>query len=412
MKTCWLFVVAALAVGCTPDFIPQWEVKKPRLMVAKLSIDGDTEGRSRPGPGESFSIRYFMMSPEKPQDAYDADVATCIGAVLPDGTLACFDQTELQQAAEDLGVDIDLDFGKDLEVEPYQGDDQLLVHGFKVPPLLDAPPELIEGLPPPFNSLDRVGTFGTLCVDGRVERLPGMSVADDPISELFRCVDNDDASYKTPLPFTMSVYLDLGQPGGTNHHPSFACDDAEPSGPCHEGVELDGERVAGPIVLERPKKLVDEEGGDRVLSWPAWDKSEPLPWEGCADAPDSLPKVRARSGQHTVRVRFDASDREQYERVIEENGRIVVEPRREELILSHAITTRGGSLRGYASALTRETPDSEAEIDITYTPPEARKSGEQIDESGRLVRFYFALRDQRGGTDFTTRELCLLPPED
>jgi hypothetical protein len=252
-----------------------------------------------------------------------------------------------------------------------------------------------------------------LCVDGTVERVPGTNAAHDQISELFHCTDNDDAKYKTPLPFTMSIFVDRGLPGQLNHHPSFLCDEDEPEGACQAGIALHGERVPGAFVLERPEKLVREQGGERVLAWPAWDTSEPLPWEDCADAPESLPKLRAESGEYKVHVRFDASDREQYEREIEENGKPVLEPRREQLIVSHAITTRGGELGGYAHALDRETPDSEAEIDFDYTPPRQSDEREKhIDEGGRLVRFYFALRDQRGGADFTTRELCVLPPED
>jgi hypothetical protein len=389
MKKLALLLFISLG-ACTPDFTEQWEVKKPRLMVAKLIIDGDSERRTRPRAGESFSIRYYMMSPEKPQESYSIDVATCIGAVLPNGTLACYDEAPFA----------------DLSVEPYADDDQLLVHGFQVPAELDA-------LPPPFDLLDRVSTFGTACVDGRVERLPGKSAKDDPISEVFRCVDNEAARYKTPLPFTMSIFLDRGRPSQLNHHPSFDCDPAELSGPCHEGIRLHGERVAGPIVLERPKKVVDKDGGDRILAWPDWDDSEPLPWDRCAEAPDSLPKLRAESGEYKVRVRFDKGDRELYEREIEENGRVVIDSQREELIVSHAITTRGGELDGYADAVARETPDDEAEIEIEYTPPaQSDKERQHIDDAGRLVRFYFALRDQRGGTDFTTRELCVLPPED
>jgi hypothetical protein len=110
MKT-WLLLLLALLGGCAPDFVEQWEVTKPRLMVAKLTIDGDTEGRTRPAPGDSISIRYYMMSPDKPQERYDVDIATCIGMVLPNGTLACFASEqleELQRLLDELGIDVDV----------------------------------------------------------------------------------------------------------------------------------------------------------------------------------------------------------------------------------------------------------------------------------------------------------------
>lgn len=415
MKKWPLFVLVLLA-ACAPDFVEQWEVTKPRLMVAKLSIDGDTEGRTRPRPGESFSIRYFMMSPEQPQESWDFDLATCIGTVLPDGTLACLAREQLNQleAQIELEFGIDIDFGGlelPFEIDPYEGNDQLVVH-LMIPPLPeDIPAEL---------RIDRVATFGTFCVDGRVERDPDKDVT-DPISELFQCVDNEDSDYQTALPFTMSIFADIGQPGALNHHPGLECDDAEPESICNVGAHLeddddDDEIVPGAFVLGRPEKVVDEEGGERVLAWPAWDSSsEPLPWDDCASAPDSLPRVRAESGDYTVQVRFDASDRENYERTIEENGKPVIEVQREELIFSHAITTRGGGLSTYAQALERELGDQDAVLEFEYTPPRQHDDeGDEghIPESGRLVRFYFSLRDQRGGTDFATRELCLLPPED
>jgi hypothetical protein len=407
MKT-WPLLLLALLGGCAPDFVEQWEVTKPRLMVAKVTIDGDTEGRTRPAPGDSISIRYYMMSPDKPQESYDVKIATCLGTVLPNGTLACFASEqleELQRLLDELGIDVDLGGRSDLpfDIEPYEGNDQLVV-------TLDLPP-LIEGLPEELSA-DRLATFGTICVDGSVERVPGKDPS-DPISELFQCIDNEESDYRTPLPFTMSIFADLGRPGDVNHHPSFDCNDGESDSACSAGTPLHDERVPGAFVLERPKKLVEKEGGERVLAWPAWDTNE-LPWDGCAEAPDTLPKVRAESGEYKVHVRFDASDRELYERTIEENGQPVMEMQREELILTHAITTKGGELSSYAQALARELDDAEAVIDFDYTPPRQHDEDDEdhIDEGGRLVRFYFALRDQRGGADFTTRELCVLPPED
>src|SRR5688572_22068132 len=96
----WQWIPLVLLGACASDFIEQWGVSKPRLMVAKLTIDGDTEGRTRPRPGETFSIRYFMMSPEKPQASYGFDLATCVGVVLPDGTLSCLEAERLDELEE------------------------------------------------------------------------------------------------------------------------------------------------------------------------------------------------------------------------------------------------------------------------------------------------------------------------
>lgn len=374
--------------ACSPDFIEAWEVTKPRLAVAKLVIAGDDEGRSRPRIGESFSIQFYMMTEGPPKDGYTADLSTCIGAVLPNGVLACEGEAE-------LGM---------IEAEPYTGDNQLTLSGLMVPEALDM-------LPPPFDTLNRLSLFGSMCVEGQVERIPGRDAAKDPPSTLYRCVDNASSSYKTQMPFSMSVWLDRGAPGDVNHHPSFACDEPEETGPCYEGVSHAGTRTPGAIVLSLPETLA--QGDERERTWEAWSSEQPLPWARCADAPDALPKVRAGSDDYKVYVRFDPKDREQYTREIEVNGDPEREDRREELVILHAITTRGGKLDGYTSVIRYDEPDESAETSFKYTPPkQSDQADAHIPEEGRLVRFYFSVRDQRGGVDFTTRELCVLPPED
>ena len=97
-------------------------------------------------------------------------------------------------------------------------------------------------------------------------------------------------------------------PEGMNHHPSFACDESEAAGACNAGVALDDEQVPGSIVLRLPKKLA--EGQERTFLWEAWDPAEELPWDNCAEAPESLPRVHAGDAEYEVFLRFDASDRE------------------------------------------------------------------------------------------------------
>lgn len=381
---------AATASACAPDFIEQWEVTKPRLSIAKIIVDGDTEGRSRPQPGETFSIHFYMLSPERPQTDYTADVTICAGTTLPDGTLACYQEIPLSG----------------LGAEPYQGDDELVISGLMVPPLPD-------DLPPPFDTIASISMFGAMCVDGQVERVPGKSPATDAVPSLFECTDNDHATYQLPLPFTLSVGLDRGQTGSLNHNPSFACAEDEPDSPCHQGVEheVDDEilRTPGAIVLQLAEEEADGEARELV-----WEPSGPvteLPWDNCAET--ELTKVHANGDANKIFVRLDASDRESYEREVKVNGEPQTEARREELVVSHAITTKGGKLSSFSSVLHFEEEDAKAEVDFEYAPPhQSDKADELIPDSGRLVRFFFTVRDQRGGVDFTTRELCILPPKD
>lgn len=382
------------AGGCAPDFTEQWEVVKPRIMTAKVVIDGDSENRARPKSGETFSIHYFLMSPKRPQANYTAQTAVCAGTVLSNGTLACADELPLPG----------------LSFAPYEGNDLLVLNGFVVP-------SIAETLPPPLDKLNRIATFGAICANGDVERVEGTSIQKNAVTDLFQCVNNDDADYQQPLPFSMSVYFDRSDvEDDENHHPSIACDESAEDSACVKGVEHeleDDEKITtpGPIVLAYPK----EEAGDgpREIVWEAWDPAVELPWDNCAEAPDSLPKVRANAKAHTIYLRVDPSDREDYVQVISSNTGDQRDQRREEPVFSHAITTKGGALDSYAGVIRDDTEDLKAEVDVDYTPPrQSDKRNDHIADSGRLVRFYFSLRDQRGGVDFTTRELCVLPPKD
>ncbi|MEY4512623.1 MAG: hypothetical protein RLZZ450_4745, partial [Pseudomonadota bacterium] len=244
---------------------------------------------------------------------------------------------------------------------------------------------------------------------GRAEAVPGKLITTDPPSQLFRCVDNAGAAFPDPNPFTLSVLLNRDRPGDDNHNPLFGCDPAAPQSPCAVGVQHDGEAVVpGSFVLARPKPK--KGGGPReVVAWPAIDNNLALPWEGCASNP-SLLQVRVDSGEHTLRMRFDPSDREQYTEDIDKNGVPTTRDVREALAVTHAATTKGGDVGRFDSLLADDEVDAKAEVSVSYSPPDTNGKGDHtVPENGRLVRFYFTVRDQRGGIDYAVRELCLVP---
>jgi hypothetical protein len=214
----------------------------------------------------------------------------------------------------------------------------------------------------------------------------------------------------------MSVWVDREMSEGTNHNPTFACDEADGSGACNEGVALDDEQVPGSIVLRMPKKVAGD--AERSFVWEPWDSDEELPWDNCAEGPDSLPRVHVGDDAYDVYFRFDPGDRETYMRKIKVNEEYQFEERREELVVSHALTTKGGTLDGYSSVVRYDKEDAEAQAVVKYSPPakpnnkKKKTLKDPVPAEGRLVRFYFGVRDQRGGVDFTTRELCLLPLEE
>jgi hypothetical protein len=393
MKALGLIIALALLGGCNPDFTEPWQVNDPRVMAVRVDIDGDTTQRARPKLGDEFAMRVFMATPREPKTAlasrYDAKLELCLGILLPNGTLAC---------GAVPGAPSSIAFGG----EPILiSDDELRFDG------LMAPAEL-AALPPPFDAIDRIALFGAVCVDGKVERVKGKDVNKDPVTELFRCTGNEAAVYKDALVFTVSVLLDLGKPGDDNHHPSFACE-ATPGSKdaCAAGVAVAGEEPrAGTFILVRPEKT---KGATReTLAWDPFPNGV-LPWHDCAES--GLPTVHLGDKEHTIRVRFDAKDREPYQYEMDKNGKKVVASGREELRLAHAISEFGGKLGRYFSIVEDDVPDAQAEVELPYTPPGAddKDASEGLTAMGKLVRVYFALRDERGGVDYITRELCLLP---
>ena len=106
-----------------------------------------------------------------------------------------------------------------------------------------------------------------------------------------------------------------------------------------------------------------------------------------------LIEIAAGSPRHLVRVDVREDARDPLAQVIEGD------PLREELRLSH-FSTDGGFTRAF-SALAADEPSNSVELpwDAPWAAP----------EGGQLVRFWFVLRDLRGGSSFVSRALCVVP---
>jgi hypothetical protein len=388
-----LVISISLAISaCNSDFTMPFEVEKPRLLAVRFEPKADPS-RAWPRVGEQVDLRWLVARPtpsRRPlEKQYSGAIAVCAGTVLPTGNLYCA-----------LEVDLDAIMAK--------GENEISNIDELVMPLTVA----ID--PRAIAMSETVLFFGALCVDGTVERIPGTKAGETPANELYRCIDNDDADFKEPLSFTSTMIVDYEDDAvETNDNPSFACDPSDAAGLCARGRKQDDElRVGGAFVLVRPNEGARD---DEEKQAQPWEQAKPdpgeLPFEDCRDDPDlEALQVLAGSGEHTIRIRFDPSDRELFTGEVMELNRIVIKTRRKELLVSHAATQGGGKLDRYFSIVERDTRDSEAEVELTYTPPEAGSAdAKAIPSSGKLVRFYFVVRDQRGGVDVATRELCLLP---
>jgi hypothetical protein len=370
-------------VGCSGNLTSAWEVKEPRLILARVEIDGDTEGLARPRVGDTFKVRVFLASNTKIA-AIDFAGALCLSAKLPTGDLACVLELPLD------GLDVQ-----------YDGGDSVLLSA----PAFTVPEEFV-GAAALFGDLGGVSLYSAACIDGVAERIDGTDAAKDPVQKLFRCTENAESAHPLPLLSTYTIPFDFGEAGELNHRPSFACSDD--AGPCANGVAgSPGEGIPGSFVLEHNEKDADD---PRVVPWDPIPENFELEAEDCSSQPD-LP-VAYGGDEYRIRVRFDAADRETYTSVIKDNSSMVEVQRREDLVLSEAFTTHGGgSLDSFSTLVDRDVSDDAAEAEITYSPPGKINDTEKpITERGRLVKFFFAVRDGRGGVDFATRALCVMPP--
>ncbi len=389
-------LAALFCAACNTDFTEAYEVDEPKLMGARIEVTGAPE-RAWPRVGESFTMRVLVArSSKKPSlplgKQLDASISVCIGGKLPDGSLFC--------AAE-----IPLSAFPDLPPAKVVSFEEIAI------PLTfgDADPRKLAGT-------SNVLLFGAVCVEGTVERVKGKVAGVDPANELFRCVDNKQAELQEPLAFTNTVTIDYPDDEfAANLNPSFACDSTDEGSICNAGTKNKGEEtVGGAFVLVRPKEDDAKESVKRaVVAWPEVlaQPQKALDYTDCAEDPrfEAL-QVRVDSGEHLIRIRFAESSRETYKAERPRYNETIIVEQREELLISHAATKDFGQLGGYFSIVPRDADDDRAEAEIPFTPPKAgSKEAKAVTEAGSLVRFYFVVRDQRGGVDFTTRSLCIVP---
>jgi hypothetical protein len=172
------------------------------------------------------------------------------------------------------------------------------------------------------------------------------------------------------------------------------CRDAVPMGDpedsrCPGGTE--GTQVTLEFELARPDDVNrNPRFGEPALAldgapWPA---TAPASCEG-----DDVVRVRAGSGSHAVRIAVAADARDP----VPPEGEL--DPERESLRVSHF--SDGGELEHAFSSIPF---DSElTEVSVPWNTPKS------VPAEGRVVRFWFVLRDLRGGSDFLERAVCVEP---
>lgn len=385
-----------LAAACDPGFELPSEVGSSKLMGVKLEVK-DAPERAWPRVGEAFSLRWLVARANVPSTLpldkqLDGAISVCVGSQLPSGSYFCAQELDLDA----LGL-------KDKNTVAS-------LEEIAMPLSLPFDPRSIAGA-------SRILLFGAICVEGKIQRVPGKVAGEDPTSDLYRCVENDKAELKDPLTFTNTIIIDYEDDEfEASLNPSFACDPKQKNSICLEGSVHDDEEKRGGnfvLVLPRPKGAPKSQKR-KVIDWPeVVDSTKPIPWEGCAnDARFKDLTIEAGADEHLIRVRFDTSDRENYKVEELKYNEVMTVEKREELLIAHSATKDVVELGRYYSIIPRDQPEDTSEVELDFKPvKQSDKADKKIPEDGKLARFYFVVRDQRGGVDFATRSLCVVPPK-
>jgi len=337
------------AAGCAGDAAPASRIVSVRVLGARIEVAGDP-ARTVPRPGESAHITWLTVAPGAPRPlAWSFFAVTCPAG---DDAAGCLTTRAALPLAAPAG-----------ESDGH------------TPPTLDV---VVPALDSPDDAgVDRVIIGGVVCGGG--------AVADPAGPPWSRCASaaSDGGAAVDETDVVLAMALQVGA-AGDNAPPTLADDP----------ITWDGK--------------VDDASG-AVTGGMAWTAGATDPFDTVADQPcataPGAPAVAAGKGSVTIVVAADAADREATPPPAGTTG-----AGREGLQLS-VFSTRGTFDSHFAGV---ESDDARATTPMTleYTPP---KSGDvdfpaDLPPEGRTVRFFFVLRDLRGGIDWQARTLCLLPP--
>jgi hypothetical protein len=229
--------------------------------------------------------------------------------------------------------------------------------GGSAPACLQAPLARFDGTatPPrisiPVPSLAMLGGAATVTLRGGICAGADSTPQFDPQSGLARCSNGGEGT-------TVSLDLPLQLGDDANHNPT-----------ADRAFTLDG------------------------AAWPAL--------AAAADPCAQGPRIAAGSTAHVIGNTTEGSDREAY--VVVMGAPPVPIPARESLQISQYTTA--GKLKTQFSFVEATDENATTTVDAKWDAPAVA----DVPAAGEAVTFTFVVRDDRGGTDWTTRSLCVTP---
>ena len=156
------------------------------------------------------------------------------------------------------------------------------------------------------------------------------------------------------------------------------------------------------VSLDIPLQLGDDANHNPTADRAFALDGEAWPAGAASDDPCALgPRVAASSKGHVIGNTTEGSDREPYTNIVGDPP--VATPTRERLQISQFTTA--GALKSQFSFVEATDQSAATTVDVTWDAPEAAG----VFAGGTAVTFTFVIRDDRGGTDWTTRTLCVTP---
>jgi hypothetical protein len=351
-----------MAVGCVEELPQAQDIEDTRVLGARVEVAGDPE-RAWPAPGETARISLLVVHPRLADDNDDLQTmfVACTRLPVAAGPPMCLELFALAEGMEGSMEETGAALG---EIGRITCAD--------LQALGETAPELMKALPIEITCADGDPTFelaipeeseaeeklvlGVTCDRGR-------AYIDPESRSLFGCEVEKEGRETL---FSLSVPIQVDEQ--TNHHPTFG----------------DAELFIGPapwVGVSRqvliPYLLPPKDGDERF---------------DCvaAVADGAVPGVN--KDDQVITVELDKNDFESYE--------VDGEKEKEELRVAHYSTA--GRLTRNRSVLKGDEKPYRFEVD--WDPPG------DIPETGKLVRFFFGVRDRRGGFDSTERALCVTGP--
>jgi len=153
------------------------------------------------------------------------------------------------------------------------------------------------------------------------------------------------------------------------------------------GCSGEGTTVSLALALQRGDEANHNPIADRAFTF------DGQPWPAGDDPCSTGPRVSAGTKDHVLGTIAEGTDREPYTAMV--GG--VATPSRESLQISQFTTA--GKLASQFSFVEAADTSAETSLDVTWEAP--------VD--AQAVTFTFVTRDNRGGTDWTTRAVCVEP---